>query len=76
MSQTKRRGRPKKSSHELQSAYLDMRITDSEKQAFKEAAELAGLSLTSWIRERLRTSSRRELVDANRQVPFLKEISL
>jgi uncharacterized protein (DUF1778 family) len=72
MNQPKKRGRPKKSSQELQTAYLDMRITEAEKKAFKEAAELSGLSLTGWIRERLRSASRRELIESGKQVPFLQ----
>ena len=72
MDQPSGRGRPKKSSHTIQSAFLDMRLTESEKQAFKEAAELSGLSLTAWVRERLRAASKRELIESGRQVPFIQ----
>jgi hypothetical protein len=43
-----------------------------EKRAFREAAELAGIPLSAWIRERLRRASARELADVGRQVPFLQ----
>jgi hypothetical protein len=42
-----------------------------EKQAFQEAARMAGLSLSAWIRERLRRAARIELENAGRQAPFL-----
>ena len=44
-----------------------------EKQAFKEAADLAGLALSAWIRERLRTAARKELEGANRPVHFMPD---
>lgn len=71
MSTKKRAGRPKKSSHEVKGEYLDVRLDSAEKQAFKEAAELCGLSVAAWVRERLRAASRRELMDAGRTVAFL-----
>lgn len=41
--------------------YLEVRLTVEEKQAFKEAAELAGIGLSTWVRERLRRLARQEL---------------
>jgi hypothetical protein len=49
-----------------------MRIEVTEKQAFQEAATLAGLGLSAWIRERLRRVARNELEEFGRPVPFLK----
>jgi hypothetical protein len=43
----------------------------AEKQAFKDAAELAGLPLSTWVRERLRRAAREELEEAHRPVAFL-----
>jgi uncharacterized protein (DUF1778 family) len=51
---------------------LGLRLQPDEKQAFEQAAELAGVPLSAWIRERLRKAARRELEDANRPIPFLK----
>ena len=70
-SQTKRRGRPKKSSDQLQNEYLDVRLTASEKKAFKDAADFVGMPLSMWVRDRLRTASRRELEAAGTPVAFL-----
>jgi hypothetical protein len=50
---------------------LKVRITPHEKDAFQEAADLAGLSLSSWARERLRRVVIRELEDASRPIPFI-----
>ncbi len=51
---------------------LGLRLEPDEKAAFEQAAQLSGLPLSAWIRERLRRSARRELEDANRAIPFLK----
>jgi predicted HicB family RNase H-like nuclease len=67
----KRRGRPPKRSEEKKGDYLDVRLEPAEKQAFKAAADLAGLPLSTWVRERLRRVSRHELEEANMRVPFL-----
>jgi uncharacterized protein (DUF1778 family) len=51
---------------------VEVRMHTDEKRAFREAAELAGIPLSAWIRERLRRASARELADVGRQVPFLQ----
>lgn len=66
-----RRGRPKKDPARAKGECLDIRLEAAEKQAFRDAADLAGLDLSAWVRERLRTSARGELEGAGRQVAFL-----
>ena len=51
---------------------LKMRLTPEEKDAFLAASELSGLTLSAWIRERLRRSARIELEEAGEKVPFRK----
>jgi hypothetical protein len=51
---------------------LQIRLHPKEKQAFELAAELSGIALSSWVRERLRHSAIRELEEAGRQIPFLQ----
>jgi uncharacterized protein (DUF1778 family) len=51
---------------------VEVRMQPEEKTAFREAADLAGIPLSAWIRERLRRAARIELEDAGRQVPFVK----
>jgi hypothetical protein len=53
---------------------LDIRVTAEEKEGFDLAAALAGISLSSWVRERLRLTAIRELESAGRRVPFVPEI--
>ena len=55
---------------------IQIRISDLEKDGFEKAAELAGISLSAWIRERLRTSAIRELENANKKIPFIEEIEV
>lgn len=55
---------------------LNVRLTDKEKAGFDLASEIAGLSLSSWVRERLRAKAIRELEDAGHKVPFIPEVPL
>ncbi|MGH9208910.1 MAG: hypothetical protein ACRD1G_20600, partial [Acidimicrobiales bacterium] len=57
----KKRGRPPVAPGKSKSVHLDMRMEVAEKQAFKDAADLAGLGLSAWIRQRLRRVARAEL---------------
>jgi len=66
-----KRGRPKADAKSAKTLHLDMRLGVADKKAFKDAAELAGLPLSAWIRERLRTAARKELEGAGRPVAFL-----
>lgn len=68
-----RRGRPPKGSDKIKSIRLDMRLQEEEKEGFRLAAELSGLELSAWIRERLRRIARAELEGAGLKVPFLRD---
>lgn len=50
---------------------IQIRLSEAEKQGFQAAAKLAGVSLSSWVRERLRRAAVRELEEAGRPIPFL-----
>lgn len=52
--------------------YIEMRVSEAEKQAFRDAAERSGLALATWMRERLRRVAIRELENADIPVAFLK----
>lgn len=56
------------------SQILQIRLSAPEKKGFDLAASLAGISLSSWVRERLRLSAIRELEGAGRRVPFVPEV--
>jgi hypothetical protein len=58
------------------SEILQIRVTDSEKAAFELAAGFAGISMSSWVRERLRLAAIRELESAGQRVPFVSPVSL
>jgi hypothetical protein len=66
-----KRGRPPKGVDRLKAEYLDIRLLGVEKQAFRDAADLAGLDLSAWVRERLRMLARKELEAAGQPVAFL-----
>lgn len=70
----KKRGEPpKQQRQQLREEYLEVRLDAREKQAFKDAAELAGLSLSAWLRDRMRRLARQELQESGRKVAFLEE---
>lgn len=52
--------------------FMKLRLQPEEKQAFEHAADIAGVPLSAWVRERLRRAARAELADAGRRVPFMK----
>ena len=54
-------GRPPKASDEGGTTRIDLRVRPVDKKAMQEAADKAGLSLSSWIKTRLIPIARREL---------------
>ncbi len=60
----------------MKTELTQLRMTPDEKRAFQEAARLAGISLSAWVRERLRLAAIRELESAGLPVPFVpKQVS-
>jgi uncharacterized protein (DUF1778 family) len=68
-------GRPKKKPDAVKADYIEIRCEESEKQAFRAAAEAAGLPLSGWVRERLRKIARKELEDMGMPVAFLGRLT-
>jgi predicted HicB family RNase H-like nuclease len=71
----KKRGRPKQSPDSIKEEYMELRLFAVEKEAFNRAAEAAGLSLSAWVRERLRRIAKKELEEMNLPVAFLERLS-
>jgi hypothetical protein len=71
----KKRGRPKQPADSVKGEYMELRLDVAEKEAFVRAAEVAGMSLSAWVRDRLRRSSRKELEDMDMPVAFLERLS-
>jgi hypothetical protein len=42
---------------------MEVRVSEKERQTFRKLADRAGLSLSSWVRERLHRAARLELRD-------------
>ena len=51
---------------------LNLRVSAEEKEAFAQAADIAGLGVSAWVRERLRRVARSELESANLPVAFIQ----
>jgi hypothetical protein len=69
----KRRGRPRKGSAQAKSEGVLLRMEKREKEGFAAAAEVAGVPLAVWMRERLRRAAIEELEGVGRLVPFLTQ---
>jgi hypothetical protein len=69
----KKRGAPTKRTQDRKAAVTQIRLLAVEKEGFEEAARLAGLSLSAWMRERLRMIARKELEDHGEPVSFLRK---
>lgn len=55
---------------------IQIRVTEDEKLGFEKASSLAGISLSSWIRERLRLAAIRDLEIAGQRAPFLPTLTM
>lgn len=55
---------------------LYIRLTDAEKQGFQIAADLAGIPLSAWVRERLRLAAIRDLESGGIKAPFIEPVIL
>jgi uncharacterized protein (DUF1778 family) len=55
---------------------IKVRVYPEEKQAFQEAADIAGIGLSAWIRERLRRAAIRELEEMARPIHFLDHLTV
>ena len=53
-----------------------IRVSALEKEGFEKAAEIAGIGLSAWARERLRNVAIKELQDVGEKVVFLNPIKL
>lgn len=67
-----RRGRPPLGSDEKKSETFLLRLEPGEKKGFEDAATVAGVKLSAWIRKRLRVVAGKELERAGRPVPFIE----
>ena len=53
---------------------LQVRLTQAERDTLKIAANSAGLTVSAWLRDRLRKAARIELQGAGIKVPFLENV--
>jgi hypothetical protein len=67
----KKSGAPHKPDAKAKRELVQIRLGITEKAAFVRAADLDGKKLSEWIRDRLRSVSRKELESRGEEVPFL-----
>ena len=51
--------RPKKKQDEARNRLMQIRLQASEYESYKQAAEIAGLDLSGWVRTKLREAAMR-----------------
>jgi hypothetical protein len=73
MKTKQKRGRPRGATGKAKTDLLQIRVDSLERQGFTQAADLAGIGISAWARERLRQVCRRELTDHGVAVPFLSD---
>ena len=49
---------------------VQVRVSPNEKQAFQDAADVVGISLSAWIRSNLRKAAIRDLEEIGKQAGF------
>ena len=53
-----------------------IKLSETEKEAFKRAAEISGIGFSAWARQVMRTAAIKELQNAGEKILFLTPISL
>jgi hypothetical protein len=66
-------GRPKLESGAAKSRFLQVRLQSAEADDFSIAAKLAGIPLSTWVRERLRIVAKEELEHFGKEPKFLRD---
>jgi len=51
---------------------IQVRVSENERAAFKDAAKIMGVSLSAWIRLNLRKAANRDHEAVGQQITFLK----
>lgn len=69
----KKRGRPPSEAGKAKDESIEVRVSGAEKEAFQAAADLSGLAVSAWVRERLRKAAAGELRKAGLGVAFLPD---
>jgi len=67
-------GRPEKPVARRKVQFLKLRLEASEKDAFQQAADIVGIPLSAWVRERLRREAISELEAIGVRAPFLADL--
>lgn len=53
-----------------------IKVSESEREGFRRAADIAGIGLSAWARQKLRAAAIKDLQELGEKVPFLEPISL
>lgn len=67
-------GRPPKPLARRKQGFIKIRVESAEQEAFQKAADIVGIPLSAWVRERLRGASIRELEEIGLRAPFLADL--
>ena len=73
MGKKKSRGRPRKKAADSKRHLLQVRLEASEKDGFEQAAKMADVPLSEWVRDRLREIAAEELEEYGKTPKFLRK---
>jgi len=60
----------------MKNTQILIKLSDTEKEGFKKAAEIAGIGLSAWARQKLRSAAIKDLQEVGEKIPFLNQINL
>lgn len=53
-----------------------IKLSESERDGFKRAAEIAGVGLSAWARQKLRSAAIKDLQEIGEKIPFLEPLKI
>ena len=53
-----------------------IKVSETEKEGFKKASEIAGIGLSAWARQKLRSAAIKDLQEVGEKIPFLEQIKI
>lgn len=53
-----------------------IKVSETEKEGFKRAAEIVGIGLSAWARQKLRSAAIKDLQEVGEVIKFLEPINL
>lgn len=60
----------------MKDSQVMIKVSEDERDGFKRAAEIAGIGLSAWARQKLRAAAIKDLQEVGEKIPFLQPVPL